>query len=321
MAVHRHERDANARRKPRAVLVAGPVALLSTALAVTLGVAAADPATREAVVADTSPAPSVIFTGAARSLDELDERRVVSRDQSRVGAVVLQPLYDVDVSRPATQKAIRGAHIRLWATSPLNLWSTPGHDAERRGLLEEGKRVLVTGRSSDGRDEVVLGRVVRWVSQGYLAEQKPVKEKPVEKQAVVETEAEAEPEETVVERSVPAASATCSNGSSVASGVSPNVVEVHQAVCANFPEITSYGTFRSDGEHSQGIAVDIMVSGSRGWEVAEFLRSRYSSLGISYMIYSQSIWSVERGGEGWRGMEDRGSTTANHYDHVHVTTY
>ena len=34
-----------------------------------------------------------------------------------------------------------------------------------------------------------------------------------------------------------------------------------------------------------------------------------------------SIWSVERGGEGWRGMSDRGSTTANHYDHVHVTTY
>ena len=26
-------------------------------------------------------------------------------------------------------------------------------------------------------------------------------------------------------------------------------------------------------------------------------------------------------GEGWRGMSDRGSTTANHYDHVHVTVY
>ena len=96
---------------------------------------------------------------------------------------------------------------------------------------------------------------------------------------------------------------------------------MHEAVCANFPEITSYGTFRGDGEHSQGIAVDIMVSGDRGWQVAEFVRANASELGVSYVIYSQQIWSVERGSEGWRGMEDRGSTTANHYDHVHVTTY
>ena len=96
---------------------------------------------------------------------------------------------------------------------------------------------------------------------------------------------------------------------------------MHEAVCAAFPEITTYGTFRGDGEHAQGIAVDIMVSGSRGWQVAEFVRANAGSLGVSYAIYSQSIWSVERSGEGWRGMSDRGSTTANHYDHVHVTTY
>ena len=64
-----------------------------------------------------------------------------------------------------------------------------------------------------------------------------------------------------------------------------------------------------------------MVSGDRGWQVAEFVRSNYSQFGVSYLIYSQQIWSVDRSGEGWRGMEDRGSTTANHYDHVHVTVY
>jgi hypothetical protein len=30
---------------------------------------------------------------------------------------------------------------------------------------------------------------------------------------------------------------------------------------------------------------------------------------------------VQRSAEGWRWMEDRGSTTANHYDHVHATVY
>ena len=96
---------------------------------------------------------------------------------------------------------------------------------------------------------------------------------------------------------------------------------VHEAVCANFPEITTYGTFRGDGEHAQGRAVDVMISGETGWEVADFLRANYAALDIEYIIYSQHIWSVERGGEGWRSMSDRGSTTANHYDHVHVTVY
>jgi hypothetical protein len=44
-------------------------------------------------------------------------------------------------------------------------------------------------------------------------------------------------------------------------------------------------------------------------------------MGVSQLIWQQHIWTVQRGSEGWRAMEDRGSTTANHYDHVHVTVY
>ena len=64
-----------------------------------------------------------------------------------------------------------------------------------------------------------------------------------------------------------------------------------------------------------------MVSVAAGWEVAEYVRANHAALGVSYVIYSQKIWSVQRSGEGWRGMSNRGSATANHYDHVHVTTY
>ena len=78
---------------------------------------------------------------------------------------------------------------------------------------------------------------------------------------------------------------------------------------------------RGGGDHGVGRAVDIMVSGSLGWQVAEFVRAHYAELGVSYVIYSQRIWSLERGGEGWRAMSDRGSTTANHYDHVHVSVF
>ena len=65
-----------------------------------------------------------------------------------------------------------------------------------------------------------------------------------------------------------------------------------------------------------------MISNSSvGWEMAKWVRANAKRLGVSEVIYSQKIWTVQRGSEGWRGMSDRGSATANHYDHVHVSVY
>jgi hypothetical protein len=36
------------------------------------------------------------------------------------------------------------------------------------------------------------------------------------------------------------------------------------------------------------------------------------------VIWRQRIYDM-RGSGGWRQMEDRGSVTQNHYDHVHVS--
>ena len=292
MAEHRHKRDTNARRMPKATLIAGPLALLATAGTVGMGVLAATPETRDLLVSSS---------GASIS-NTTPDRKVVSRSDSRDDLDDLQKAFDANLSRVATLRAIRKADTRLWATTDLNLWTEPGKDAKNVGLLQEEKKVLVTGREGRGRVEIVWNGKSRWVTSGYLSDEKPE-------------------EEVAPDGSGGDVEAACTNGSSVPSGVSPNVVAVHEAVCANFPELTSYGTFRSDGEHSQGLAIDIMVSGDRGWQVAEFVRAHYSELGVSYIMYSQRIWSVDRSGEGWRYVEDRGSTTANHYDHVHVTTY
>jgi len=35
----------------------------------------------------------------------------------------------------------------------------------------------------------------------------------------------------------------------------------------------------------------------------------------------RATWGAIRSGEGWRYMPSRGSATANHYDHVHVSVY
>jgi len=302
VADHRHQRDANARRKPRAVVIAGPLAFLATASAVTLGVLTSEPASSDLPSAAAAPsiAPSSSASSKAPSASVsadaalgVDRRsRTVSRSASRSELASLLAESETMRAEESTRKAIKNADQRLWTTTTLNLWSEPGEQAREVGEIEAGEKVLVTGRNLDGRDEIVLDGKSRWVTAGYLSTEEPT-----------------------------TLGGDCTNGTSVPSGVSPNIVAVHAAVCANFPEITTYGTFRSDGEHSQGLAVDIMVSGDRGWEVAEFVRENYEALGVSYLIYSQNIWSVERSSEGFRGMEDRGSTTANHYDHVHVTTY
>lgn len=282
MAEHRHKRETNARRKPRAAVVAAPLAVLATLSAVSLGVLASDPAARELLAADAAA-----DLGAATP----PRQQVVSRGGGRE---TIEPLTreEMVTSPAATRQAVRSAETKRWTSESLNLWAEPGDDAAKVGELDAGEKVLVTGRTLDGRVEIVVDGDPLWVTDGYLSDEKPF-----------------------------ALGADCTNGTSVPAGVSPNVTKVHEAVCAAFPEISTYGTFRSDGEHSQGLAVDIMVSGERGWEVAEFVREHYAELGVSYLIYSQKIWSVERSGEGWRGMSDRGSATANHYDHVHVTTY
>jgi uncharacterized protein YraI len=294
-----HKRDTDARRFPKAHLVAGPLAFVATASVVGLGVLATDPETRDDLVASN-----------ASSVYDRGDRQVVTRSDSRedlASRIDYQQALDHYMDERATRLAIRKADTKLWTTAPLNLWTSPQEKATKIGLVEEGDKVLVTGRRSLDRAEIVWNGKSRWVSIGYFSEENPAKQ-----------EKEEEEEASAASGDV---DASCTNGSSVPSGVSENIVAVHQAVCANFPEITSYGTFRSDGEHAQGIAVDIMVSGERGWQVAEFVRANYQELGVNYLIYSQQIWSVDRAGEGWRWMEDRGSTTANHYDHVHVTTY
>jgi hypothetical protein len=292
VATKSHKRE-TARRKPRAALIAGPLAVLATGAAVTAGVLGTEPA-QQLLASDPSVAAGDL-SGPSRTVDDVSRGGGATRGgEPRTPerpAVALSPV-DKALLPAAVSTAVKKADDKLWATADLNLWTRPDQKAKQVGLLEAGKKVLVTGRSMSGREEIVLDGNALWVTAGYLTAEEPF-----------------------------SLGGDCTNGTSVPSGVSANIAKVHEAVCAEFPEITTYGTFRSDGEHGMGLAVDIMVSGDRGWQVAEFVRKYYAELGVNYVIYSQQIWSVDRSGEGWRGMEDRGSTTANHYDHVHVTTY
>jgi hypothetical protein len=296
VAEHRHKRDTNARSKPRAALVAGPLALLATASAVTIGMLASSPEstllahdTSSGTSAGTSAGTAADISGATLARD------TVSRSGSRVEAKELRLKPSV-----LTERAVQKAHEKLWTTTELNLWSDAGDDATQVGVLDAGKHVLVTGRKTADRVEIVWEGESRWVTAGYLAEEKP------------------EPE---VAAAAGLSMDPCPDPS-VESGLTSSAVYVYRSVCHAFPQITSYGGWDAHGEHSSGKAIDIMTSDQAlGDQIAAYLQEHASELNLYDVIWWDQIWTPERASEGWRAYGDHGSPTANHMDHVHVSTY
>lgn len=188
-----------------------------------------------------------------------------------------------------------------YVTTELNVRTGPGEQYDVLTVLPTGAEVTVTDETRGVWAEIIRDGESRWVTAEYLANEKP----------------EVEPESGAL------SDAPCSTGSSVESGLTPDAILVHRAVCAEFPEVTSYGGLRpgDPDEHGTGQALDIMISGSTGDAIAEFVQANASELGVSEVLWEQQIWTVQRASEGWRWMPDLGSITANHYDHVHVTVY
>ncbi|MGX7074765.1 LysM peptidoglycan-binding domain-containing protein [Globicatella sanguinis] len=105
-------------------------------------------------------------------------------------------------------------------------------------------------------------------------------------------------------------------------GLQAHVAQFKNEV-ANAYGITSFSTYRPGdaGDHGQGLAVDFMVpvGSALGDEIAQYAINQIGSSKISYVIWKQQIygdWNMS-----WQMMEDRGSITANHMDHVHVSFY
>lgn len=126
------------------------------------------------------------------------------------------------------------------------------------------------------------------------------------------------------------ATSTARTGAEVEAGLQPNALKVLNAIRAEFPQITSIGGVRADAlpDHPAGLALDFMINDyttadgqDLGDEVAAYVKAHADELGVSYVIWDQEIWNVRRDAEGWRAMADRGSDSANHRNHVHVTVF
>ncbi len=89
--------------------------------------------------------------------------------------------------------------------------------------------------------------------------------------------------------------------------------------CAAATRAESFGTYPGHSP-SLDLAVDIFVpvnSVTLGNAITSFAIDNQVLYGMRYIIYRQRIW--HRLDQRWAPMDDRGSQTANHYDHVHVS--
>lgn len=86
--------------------------------------------------------------------------------------------------------------------------------------------------------------------------------------------------------------------------------------------IHGFGYRPNKTDHDDGNAVDFMVPvGSPvGNKIARYFIANRKQHGVKYVIWKQRIASASSGWK-WRRMEDRGSPTANHMDHPHVSFY
>ena len=109
-----------------------------------------------------------------------------------------------------------------------------------------------------------------------------------------------------------------------AGAVRPQVQAAANAVVGNVPgagSITLGGTRASaadPGGHPSGLALDYMVLTNRalGNAIVAYHVAHWNELGVAYIIWEQRILSSPGGA--WKPMANRGSVTANHFDHVHV---
>ncbi|MEJ7633462.1 SH3 domain-containing protein [Aeromicrobium sp.] len=177
-----------------------------------------------------------------------------------------------------------------FAVVPVEIHAAPKESSPVLAKVDSGETVDITGVVKGDWAQIIHKGLPRWVPAKSIATEMPLGSSP------------------------------CPIGSE--GGLQPDTVKVLRAVCAKFPEVRAYGGIAGRGEHATGHALDIMVGNGNpiGNDIAAFLQENRAELGIEYLIWRQRIWRPSTSGA-WRGMSNRGSATANHMDHVHVTTF
>jgi uncharacterized protein YgiM (DUF1202 family) len=219
--------------------------------------------------------------------------------RNRVRWVTARYLSNTSVSQPSVPGLPPAVGAR-YATRALNIW-TSATGSSRVDEVPRGERLRITGRTQSGRAQVIYNNAVRWVTSRYLST-------------------------TRVSQSAPAPSSY----PGTERRLTAKTITVHRELRAKVPQIRTVGGWRpaSSGEHPLGRALDVMIPNYQsasgrdlGYRIANWAQQNARRLDINYVVWRQRIWNIQRDGEGWRFMADRGGDSANHINHVHISVF
>ena len=295
--------------RPRVAPAAVSVALLATSGAFALNLHAEQPST--AVPAperdtDVISRDSLRIMETSAEVPNTDTTDATAGDGDAQGAEAF-----VAASWSSSFGAAAGTK---YAQSTLTVRAQASKDAADLGTIKEGDKVSITDKVESGFRQIAYDGKVGYVSDAQLGASAPVKD----------TATPAAKTTTKAAATTTAAAATYDGsteytGKSVL-GLKPRAMVVYNAVTAKW-SFTSIGGYRASSlsNHQLGGAIDFMTysDSAKGWEVANYITANADAFKVDHVIFEQKIWTPYK--PYWRAMENRGSATANHMDHVHVS--
>lgn len=205
-----------------------------------------------------------------------------------------------------------------YATVALDIRSTSANNYTRIAEVPAGTALEVTGKEENGRAEIIYRGASRWVTAQYLSTTKPG--------TITDGGSNGSGNNSSGGDSAPVNSGSGWVNTPTSSGLSsltPTSKVLLGDLQRQFPSVKTWYGVRADSipDHPSGRAIDAMVynDSATGQAMADWVRANASKYNVDYVIWNQRIWSVARSSEGWRFMADRGSATANHKDHVHIS--
>ncbi|TYP88897.1 hypothetical protein [Blastococcus xanthinilyticus] len=258
------------------------------------------------------------------------------------GAILVNAFVGVEPTAQAEGEALQSVSVA--EQLGLSAQATPIDVTEDLEPLED----LAVSRSARAAEQTAAQQVQAAADQAELDRQKAEAEAAARAEAEAKAAAEAAAAEAAAEaaaqaeaaaapapagrtqarEAAPAASSVAATAvariSNSSGSVRSQVQAAADAVVSNVSGaagITLGGTRPSAADpngHPSGLALDYMVlsNAALGDAIVAYHRAHWNELGVDYLIWQQRMLSSPDGS--WKGMENRGSATANHYDHVHV---
>jgi hypothetical protein len=109
-------------------------------------------------------------------------------------------------------------------------------------------------------------------------------------------------------------------------GLQVDTILAARAISGMFPAILKIGGVRPDSMrwHPNGLAIDVMIPNHRSAEgkalgdrIVAFALDNARQFELNHVLWRQTSYGPNRAP---RPMSNRGSDTANHFDHVHIAT-